>query len=238
MQPSMDLEALTDVLVDLLLRCRKLGLANMQVDPEDPEVIEGYVVVLAANGIDADMVRAALPKLYAQEFFPKPGTIVTLCEPFKAKVLEGRGKDRMATLVECYNDLGEVTLAEPCRVRNGLLLPPGDTSGDGSAAKALPPRGADIESKPTGALVMLLGLLGNKPDQKAAVVAELKRRRKPGEVIVAEAVVTNDPNRFASALARIAETEEREPTRAEMVEADRAKQRIVAQYEADRRGRE
>lgn len=135
----MDLETLV---IETLVRCRKLGMANLQADIEDPEVIESYVVVLEANGIDAEVLRASLPNLYSEEFFPRPGTIVKHCEPILVRRREER---RQRTLIDAIDEHGRVLVAHPDRVQDGRLLPEGDRSGNGvpAARPLLPPRLSD-----------------------------------------------------------------------------------------------
>ena len=203
MQPEIDLDALTDVVMDVLLRCRKLGLANMQVDPEDLEVIEGYVLVIAANGIDAEMVLAARPKIYASEFYPKPGTIVTACEAIRQRVLDARKAEELARYVPCVNPKGEPTLAPPERVQAGALLPPGDTSGDGSHfVQTLP-------SRRTG------------------------RGREEAAIILQGGANPLRPS-LPKSTHKYAQPEDRAPTTQELIEADRARERIRSQARASK----
>jgi hypothetical protein len=176
----LDLDALTEMVADVLLRCRKLGLANRQCDPEDPEVIDSFVLALAANGIEAGMLRQALPRIYAEEFYPKPGTLLKHAEPIRDRVLAERKAAALATLVTCVDDNGKEVLALPERIRNGRLLPEGDTSGDGSRAPALPPRQPALGDMRPEALRLLAGLVVHDPE-RCAIVAEEIRRRGTGD---------------------------------------------------------
>jgi hypothetical protein len=113
-------------------------MANRQVNVNSQETIKNYALVLGAKGITAADLRAAMAEILCEEFFPKPGTLEKLAAPFRDVRLEAEESARLTRLVDCIDADGFGYLAPPSRVRNGLLLPPGDRSGDGSPARPLP----------------------------------------------------------------------------------------------------
>lgn len=124
--------------LEILTACESVGMANRQVNVNSRETIKNYALVLGAKGIMAADLRAAMAEILCEEFFPKPGTLEKLAAPFRDARLESEESARLSRLVDCIDADGFGYLAPPSRVRNGLLLPPGDRSGDGSPARPLP----------------------------------------------------------------------------------------------------
>jgi hypothetical protein len=118
------------------------------------------VILRKHNPTAAEIEGMAVPLLERNRFFPVPMDAVTIL----AEVRESNDEKRLAGYVDCIDADGFGYLAPPSRVRNGLLLPPGDRSGDGSPARQLP----------TGARVLgaggteILRSLGYEPREREA----------------------------------------------------------------------
>lgn len=124
--------------LEILTACESVGMANRQVNVNSRETIKNYALVLGAKGITAADLRSAMAEILCEEFFPKPGTLEKLAAPFRDARIETQESARLGQLVDCIDADGLGYLAPPSRVRDGLLLPPGDRSGDGSPARPLP----------------------------------------------------------------------------------------------------
>ena len=106
---------------------------------EDPEIALTYVQILVKNGIEPESVMdAAVLILETEKTWPTPAVVLDAAKPAQAERNYRRNRKFLDTCVNCVDDSGNFCLAPASRVRNGLLLPEGDNSGDGSQAKALP----------------------------------------------------------------------------------------------------
>ena len=108
---------------------------SQQFDPDNGHQVGVYVYAVRSKGVTAPAVdRAAKKALLEMRDWPTAGQfadLVAVCE-----------RDLFAEKVSRYvcavDEDGTEMMADPSRVRAGRLLPPGDYSGDGSPAPALP----------------------------------------------------------------------------------------------------
>jgi hypothetical protein len=136
---AVDHDALKKQVIKHLTLCERMNLPGQKPDIDDQQVIQLYVVILAKAGISAEVLAEAGPEIFAKErFFHHPATLVEHCEPIRARRAEEAKAAYYARLVACHDADGNPMAALPERVRDGILLPDGDMSGNGKPAPELP----------------------------------------------------------------------------------------------------
>lgn len=139
---------LRNSVIDLLTICEKGGLKFQRVDLDDEtgEVFDIYAAVLADEGLggpDVDRIRVELVRNETE--FPSPKVVADYARRGKVRYDAAELRRSLDRLVTAIGPGGEKVLADPERVRAGVLLPAGDKSGDGSPAPAALPRNLDKE---------------------------------------------------------------------------------------------
>ena len=125
---------LLKAVIDVLRACEIVGLKGASDYGDKKEVAETYCLVLDADHITPEAVKRAKVPLLRSQFFPKPGEFRDACMVAMGELASERERAFWSSLVNCRDENGTACVAPPCKVRNGLLLPEGDESGDGSPA--------------------------------------------------------------------------------------------------------
>lgn len=132
-QPDALQEAVAKALRVLFHACLKF---SQQFDPDNPAQVGVYVWACRDARVSPEAVNmAAQSGVRRLTEWPTAGQFAELCRSCM-DTIEAR---RFSRYVSCVDENGNSCMAPPECVRHGVLLPEGDTSGDGSPAPpALP----------------------------------------------------------------------------------------------------
>lgn len=162
------------VVVQLLVMAQALGIQQTDVlfrsdgrlTGQGEERVQAMSAVLVHHGLEESDVREAMAEAlgvcrFASDVLP---ALIPLALAYREARLGQRLREHLASLVPCRDGDGALVLAPAWRVRAGELLPPGDRSGDGSTAPALPLPEPSPEAK-----AMALRLLGRDPGRRGGM---------------------------------------------------------------------
>ncbi len=110
--------------LEVLTACESVGMANKQVNVNSRETIKNYALVLAARGIAAADLKAAMAGVLTEEFFPKPGTLEKLAAPFRDTRIEREYAEKWRGAVEMVDEQGRLWLVPQERVEIAELPGP------------------------------------------------------------------------------------------------------------------
>jgi len=110
--------------LEVLTACESVGMANKQVNVSSRETIKNYALVLAANGIAAADLKAALAQVLCEEFFPKPGTLEKLAAPFRDARIAREYAEKWRGAIEMVDEQGRLWLVPQDRVELAELPGP------------------------------------------------------------------------------------------------------------------